>query len=121
MCKASVQEHVGQELIDMKVAGQEKMKTEQRIQVDAAALKHPRCQKRQYVDDKQVLCHGRYIAHRNDFLINDSLFTFCIERLTCNRLMAQNYEKNLVFGIKMGLLELFFNKNVIFFSFLFVF
>ena len=76
MCKAPMQAHVGQELIDMKVAGHEKMETEQRIQVKTAALKHPRCQKRQKVNDKQILRHGWYIVHLIDFLFDDNLFLF---------------------------------------------
>jgi len=63
MCKASVKEHVGQELIHMEVASQEKVKTEHGVEVDTAALKYPRCQKCQYINDKQILRHGWYAVH----------------------------------------------------------
>ena len=75
MCKAPVQEHVSQELVDMEVAGQKKMKTEHRVEVNAATLEHPRRQKRQYVYDEQVLRYGWYVVHLAYLRFADLLLT----------------------------------------------
>ena len=63
MRETAMQEHVGQELIDTEVAGQEKVKAQQRIQVYPTTLQYPRGQIGQNVNDQQILGHGRHIVH----------------------------------------------------------
>ena len=70
MCKAPMKEHVGQKLPDMEIAGHEKMQAKEGIQVNAATSEHPRCQKRQHVNGKKILGHGRYVVHLLNFYLN---------------------------------------------------
>ena len=72
MCQTTMQKHVGKELINVKVAGQEKMKTQERCQINAPQLQYPRCHKSQEVDNEEVLGHGLHIIH------NYSLSLFCV-------------------------------------------
>ena len=63
-----MQEHVGQKLIDMKVAGHKEVQAAERCQVNTAALKDPCRYKRQDVDDKQVPGRRGYVIHNVCFL-----------------------------------------------------
>ena len=69
-----MQEHVGQELIEMEVARHEEMETEHRIQINTPSLENHRCYESQQIHDKKVLGHRRYIVHFAPFcyLLNDS-------------------------------------------------
>ena len=63
MCKASVKEHISQELIDMEIAGHKKMQAKHSVQVYATATQHPSCQKCKDIDDKQIFGHVWYVVH----------------------------------------------------------
>ena len=63
MRETTVQEHIGDKLVDMKFAGQEEVKTQQTGQVDATAFEHKSCYERQDIHHQQILGHCRYIVH----------------------------------------------------------
>ena len=61
--ETAVQKHIGEELVEVEVAGQEKMQSEERCQIDATQFEHPRCHICQKVYHQQVLRHGRHVVH----------------------------------------------------------
>jgi hypothetical protein len=76
MRKTAMQEHVGQKLVDVELACQEKVETKQTVQVYPTALQHPRSGISQNINDQQILGHCWYIVHIlfDDLTINDLTF-----------------------------------------------
>lgn len=64
MGKSAVHEHVGDKLVNLKVGGFEKVKSQCACEIHSGGLPEHLCgQKGQHVDDKQVFGDGRYSLH----------------------------------------------------------
>ena len=60
MCEAAVKEHVGKQLIHLKVGSHEKMEPEQGVRTLAHEHRHEIAH---HVDDEQISCYCRYVSH----------------------------------------------------------
>ena len=79
MGESPMQELIGNQLIEMEVAGHKEMQAADIGQVDAAHLEDERGEECDQVDDQQILCDGRYAEHHkiDDLLSYDFEFTIC--------------------------------------------
>lgn len=71
MHHAAVHEHIGEELIEMEVLGEEEVQAEQIVEVYAHAEEHFVGKESYHVDDKQIFGNGWNISH--NYCINGYL------------------------------------------------
>ena len=64
MGESRVHEHICEQLIDAEVLRHKEMQAQDIGKVNARSLKHFSGKKHYHVDDKQILCYWRYIAHK---------------------------------------------------------
>ena len=60
MCEAAVKEHVGEQLLHLKVGSNEKMEPEQGV---STLFHEHRHEVAHHVDDEQISCYCRYVSH----------------------------------------------------------
>jgi hypothetical protein len=70
-----MQEHVGDKLEQVEVAGHKEMQASHVCQVDATHLKHPGGYENQEVDNEQILGNGWYVAEHGTFY---NLVIYCL-------------------------------------------